>query len=470
MSNPFRKGILLGAAGLLLVGGVTMVAQAQIAVTNQGYVPFTEAPINYRSHPLTDPVALLQKEIEAGKAKLTYEEGHGYLRSVLELLKVPVESQTLVFSKTSFQHTQITPDRPRALYYNDDVYVGAVHQGKAIEIVSFDPMQGAIFYLVDESRADKPYFQRAELDCTQCHIAPSTRGVPGVMMRSIYPNATGAVTPRAPQYITDQKSPWKERWGGWYVTGLLAGDSLANAVAKPSVATPDAPAQALELAAPAKPFDPAAYLVPTSDQVALMVLAHQTQAHNLITLTNYQTRIALHNLAKETGAPSPAAPTLESLPQKARDQITRPAEQLLRYMLFSGEAALGGVDGRKTIASSTFVKAFATLAVRDSRKRSLRDFDLSDRIFRYPLSYLVYSSAFDALPEPSKGYVYARLFEVLTGRDQGPDFAHLSAEDRQAILSILLETKPGLPADWRAYARDNKLKVAALPVVKTASR
>ena len=83
---------------------------------------------------------------------------------MLALLKVPVDSQTLVFSKTSFQYPKISPEHPRALYYNDDVYVGAVHQGNAIEIVSFDPKQGAIFYLVDERKTDKPVLQRAELD------------------------------------------------------------------------------------------------------------------------------------------------------------------------------------------------------------------------------------------------------------------------------------------------------------------
>lgn len=462
------RAFMAAAAGLLLAGGapiagyLALPARAQIAVTNQGYVPYSDAPINYRTRELTDPVALLQKQIEAGKVSLTYEEGHGYLKSVLDLLKVPVESQTLVFSKTSFQQAHITPEHPRALYYNDDVYVGAVHQGKTIEIISFDPMQGAIFYLVDEKKVDNPVFQRAELDCTQCHIAASTRGVPGVMLRSVYPTAGGSVAPRTPQFITDQKSPWKERWGGWYVTGSLAGGSLANRVAAASatpVANVQGPRTAPELATPEKAFDASAYLSPGSDQVALLVLAHQTQAHNLITLTNYKTRIALHALGKD--ADSAAPPTLESLPEATREEIKRPAEQLLRYILFVNEAPLGGLDGRRVIAASAFAREFARQGVRDSKKRSLRDFDLSTRIFRYPLSYLIYSSAFDALPEPAKGYVFHRLLQVLTGEDQSPDFSGLSPQDRQAILSILLETKPNLPGEWEAYARSNRMKVAS---------
>ena len=82
---------------------------AQIAVRNQGYIPYSDAPINYRSQDLSDPVTLLQKQSEEGKVSLTYEPDFGYLRAVLNLLKVPTDSQTLVFSKTSFQYPKISP-------------------------------------------------------------------------------------------------------------------------------------------------------------------------------------------------------------------------------------------------------------------------------------------------------------------------------------------------------------------------
>ncbi|HEY9137345.1 MAG TPA: hypothetical protein VIM67_03670, partial [Terriglobus sp.] len=168
---------LWAAVPLFLIGSAMLLSKAQIAVKNQGYVPFSDAPINYRSDDLSDPVAKLQQRLDRGEATLTYEPEHGYLRSVLKELKIPVDSQTLVFSKTSFQYKKISPEHPRALYFNDDVYIGQVHEGKAIEVVSFDPMQGAIFYLLDEHKVDKPKFERAELDCTQCHIAAGTRGV-----------------------------------------------------------------------------------------------------------------------------------------------------------------------------------------------------------------------------------------------------------------------------------------------------
>lgn len=432
-------------AFLTTVGLVTM-AHAQIAVRNQGYVPFSDAPINYRSNNLTDPVTRLQRALEAGKAHLVYEPKHGYLESVLDLLEVPVDSQTLVFSKTSFQYPKISPEHPRALYFNDDVYVGSVHDGKAIEIVSFDAMQGAIFYLLDERQVDKPAFQRAELDCTQCHIAAGTRGIPGVLLRSVYPGSTGTLVPGTKAFITDQESPWSERWGGWYVTGKWdsaahMGNSAAN-----DAGSPNGPATALQ---PLRHrFDPSAYLVPDSDVVAHLVLAHQTQMHNLITLTNYKTRLALY-----------ASPNLP-LPDTARRQFEKPAEQLLRYLLFINETPLPDTHGDALGAGSAFAKEFSARGPRDTRGRSLRDLDLRSRIFRYPCSYLIYSGSFDALPEPAKGYVYHRLFEVLSGTDQSPDFGRLTAADRQAILEILLETKHGLPQEWRNYATSKHLRMA----------
>ena len=88
--------------------------------------------------------------------------------------------------------------------------------------------------------------------------------------------------------------------------------------------------------------------------------------------------------------------------------------------------------------------AVEQLGPRDSHGRSLRDFDLERRIFRYPCSYLIYSPAFDALPVAVREYVSKRLNEILSGEDQTAEFQHLSAEDRRAIREILAETKPGL--------------------------
>src|ERR1700733_1794158 len=188
------KQLVVTSICLSMAVGIATPARSQV-VKNQGYVPFGDAPINYRSENLTDPIAKLQQKLDSGEVKLEYEPQHGYLRSVLSALRVSVSSQTLVFSKTSFQYPQISPDKPRALYYNDDVYVGQVHKGKSLEFVSFDPMQGAIFYVLDEHQVDHPRFERSELDCVQCHVAAPTRNVPGVMLRSVFTSPSGTQAP-----------------------------------------------------------------------------------------------------------------------------------------------------------------------------------------------------------------------------------------------------------------------------------
>ena len=411
---------------------------SRIVEKNQGFLPFADAPIHYRSSKLDDPVARLEKQLERGQIKLHYDAQHGYLKSVLDALHIAVSSQTLVFSKTSFQYPQISPEAPRALYYNDDVYVGQVHNGKFLEFVSFDPMQGAIFYVMDEHRDKHPRFERSEVDCIQCHVAPSTKGIPGVMLRSVFTKPDGTANGAARSYVTGQESPIAQRWGGWYVT---AKNGAQGGMANVLLSDPQYPEQldraaGTNLSSLAGRFDTLAYLTPSSDIVALMVLAHQTQMHNWITLTNYQTRIALAD-PKET-------------PENLRKLVEAPAEQLVRYILFTNEVPLQTPIG----GTSDFARQFSARGPRDSQGRSLRDFDLQKRIFKYPCSYLIYSEAFDAIPSPAKDYVYRRLFEILSGREQGPEFSSLSSQDRRAILEILVATKPGLPEEWKQFVRD----------------
>jgi hypothetical protein len=391
---------------------------------------------------LNDPVAKLDKRLARGEIKLHYDSQHGYLKSVLDALHISVSSQTLVFSKTSFQYPEINPAAPRALYYNDDVYVGQVHDGKFVEFVSFDPMQGAIFYVLDEHRDQHPRFERSEVDCIQCHVAGSTKGIPGVMLRSVFTKPDGTADGAARSYITGQENPLSQRWGGWYVTAKSGSQgAMANVLISqpqhPETLDRDAGANVTNLASH---FNTAAYLTGSSDIVALMVLAHQTQMHNWITLTNYQTRLASFNARQSSG----------SIPEENRKQFEAPAEQLVRYLLFTNEVPL-----QTPIAgTSDFARQFTARGPRDSQGRSLRDFDLQKRIFKYPCSYLIYSEAFDAIPARAKDYVYRRLFDILSGREQGPEFASLSSQDRRAILEILVATKPGLPDEWKQFVRD----------------
>jgi len=117
----------------------------------------------------------------------------------------------------------------------------------------------------------------------------------------------------------------------------------------------------------------------------------------------------------------------------------------VRYLLFADEAPL---DGAVT-GSSSFTSDFAARGPRDRRGRSLRDFDLKTRLFKHPLSYLIYTEAFDSLPGEARTYIYSRLHDVLTAKAGSDEFWSLSDVDRRAIFEILIDTKPDLPANWK---------------------
>ena len=81
---------------------------------------------------------------------------------------------------------------------------------------------------------------------------------------------------------------------------------------------------------------------------------------------------------------------------------------------------------------------------RDSKGRSLRDLKLEGRLMQFPLSYMIYTPMFDALPDAGKTRLRKRLAAVLTGADTRPKYAHLTPSLRTAITEILRDTRPGL--------------------------
>jgi len=396
--------------------------------------------IRYESTPPNDLVARLQRRLDQGEAALSLQEPQGYLLSVLQLLNVPLSSQTLVFSKTSFQQHRIGPATPRALYFNDSVYVGWVQGGDFVELAAVDPSQGTMFYTLDQRRLAQPKFVR-RAECLQCHATPNTLGVPGLLVRSVFPAADGVPQLQVDSFVTDQSSPLRERWGGWYVTGTHGnqrhmGNVWIQDKEHPDRLDPEGGANVTSLKGR---FDLTAYATPHSDLVALMILAHQTRLHDLISRVNWETRLALDQQASRNKALGVPADTWSDA---TRHRIYDAVEALLRYMLFIGEARLEApVQG-----TSTFAREFAAAGPKDSAGRSLRDLDLNRRMFRYPCSFLIYSEAFHALPKPALDYFYRRLWDVLTGKDKDNAFATLTRSDREAILSILRLTKANLPS------------------------
>jgi hypothetical protein len=397
------------------------------------YVPFDHPAIAYAEPRGNDPVARLEKRLQAGQAKLEYDAKWGYLPSVLKNLAVNVDSQVLVFSKTSFQSPRIAPSTPWALYFNDEVAVGSVQHGEVLEFVALDHEQGVQFYSLDVRKSDHPSFLRRTTECLNCHLSPGTLNIPGLLITSSYTGADGTPAFRGAQDITDHRTPLEERWGGWYVTGN-AGETLtrANAMSIDSRHPTVLDQRESNLASLERKFDTSLYLAPTSDIIALMTAEHQTRMTDLLIRLGWETRLA----------------TADRTLPRFQERFKFLVEEVAAYMLFADEARMKyPVEG-----VSSFTKTFPERGPRDQRGRSLRDFDLKARMFRYPLSYFIYSEAFDNLPSVARDAVYQRLYDVLSGKETGSRYARLSAADRRTILEILRETKPKLPAYYLASA------------------
>lgn len=413
---------------LFALGSALFVATA---VLSAQLPPLAEQAVAYSKTAATDAVARLQQRIDSGDVRLEFDPAHGYLPAVLRALDVPTSSQGLVFSRTSLQVDRIAPWTPRAIYFNDDLYVGWVQGGPIMEIASVDPVLGGVFYTLSQEESEHPRFERQKHTCLQCHdSSSSTGGVPGFIMRSVVTDRYG-YTVATDTGATSDQTPLSKRWGGWYVTGSDGGLSHMGNVMAPALAHEMGNVQTYLAKANLdgrtvpdlkERFDTEPYLTPHSDAVALLVLAHQTSVHNLLTLVKYESK-----KSSQLGG-DPVAPNVRYL-----------ADQLVRTMLFVKAAPYPGPIG----GTSAFAKEFAAEGPRDREGRSLRDFDLRQRLFKYPLSYLIYSESFDALPPAVKSYIAQRIGGVLSGADQSPDFAHLTPADREAIRAILGETKPG---------------------------
>jgi hypothetical protein len=417
----------LCALGMLAFGGWLLADRLEDTL----YIPLDHPAIRYYQQP-SDPVAALGKQLESGAVKLDFApNGWGYLPSLLQKLGINTDSQVLVFSKTSTQTAHISPRTPRAIYFNDEVAVGYVQGGDALEFSALDPKLGIIMYTLDAEQSDKPELNRRD-DCLRCHQGPITMGVPGIFVSSIHPRSEELRDVHGSSFITDHRTSLKERWGGWYVTGTHGSEThLGNNIALVDPLQPGGPGgpETQNVTSLKDFFDTSRYLVPTSDIVALMTLEHQARMTNLLTRIGWDARIA-----QQEGK------SAEDFHNKLDPEI----EEMVRYMLFTDEAPLKA----PVTGVSTFTKTFPQRGPRDSKGRSLRDFDLQTRLFRYPLSYMIYTPAFDALPEQVKTRVYQRLFEILTGKDESQTYAHITAADRRAIYEILRETKHGLPASW----------------------
>jgi hypothetical protein len=395
--------------------------------------------IEYATRPAHNVISDLNREIQAGKRQLTFDGPSGYLRSTMQALKIPVQSQMVVFSKTSLQQLIINPSNPRTIVFNDSVAAAWVPGEPFVELAVHDPQQGVIFYTLNQIRVDKPVFVRRD-QCLTCHESHNTLGVPGMLVRSVFTASNGATMRQLGDFISDHRSPFKERWGGWFVTGKVGGVAHMGNLTFDNVGSEGSESitKSSEIDSLEGKFDLGAYLSPYSDIVALMVFEHQMHMVNLLTRAGWEIRSRLYDEHSKAGA-------TQAIHTEFAAVLEQAAHELADYILFVDETPLPG----RIQGTSGFAEEFATRGPRDKKGRCLRQFDLERRLMRYPCSYMIYSDAFEGLPSELKDSIYQRMWRILSGQDKNSKYARLSPADRQAILEILRETKPALPSYFK---------------------
>lgn len=402
---------------------------------------FEQAPIYYSRTTPNDVVTRLSARALSEATKSGNSERQ-ILAELLQELGVPLESQVLVFSKTSLQRHQISPNRPRAIYFSDTCYVGWVPAG-LVEIAAIDPVLGPVFYKFDPSAGNSAGTKRPvrDNDCLRCHGGTFVRDIPALFVRSLHTDVTGEMLLQGGSELVDFRTPFTNRWGGWYVTGkhgntLHRGNVFTEEKNQQLVVDFKRGANVTELK---KFFDPSRYLTNDSDIVALLVLEYQIAMQNTITRAGMDCRRMLEyqqTLLRELKETSTDDLVFDSV----RRVFSSAVQDLLDDLLFYKEAVLpAGLEG-----NPAFPLAFQRNAVRASNGQSLKDFSLAGRLFQNRCSYLIYSESFLALPPQLKRRVYARLSEILCAAEPEPRYAYLENAERARIVKILRETHPEL--------------------------
>lgn len=417
------------AAATALVVLTTRVSQAQ------GTETYEQPPINYSATQPRDALVAIQQRMAAGDLKLN-GSGKEIVRSLLRELNIPIESQMLVFSKTSLQRQRIRPDHPRALYFSDTCYVGWLPSG-LVEVTTIDPLLGPVFYSFNPND-DEPKFVR-DNECLSCHGGTFVRGIPGIFVRSVFTDVEGEPLLRFGSEVVDFRTPFTNRWAGWYVTGkhgtaLHRGNVLAQDKNGELVVDLKRGANVTDLS---RFFETKSYLAPGSDIVALLVYEHQLAMQNTLTRASQDCRRMLayqRNLQHDLKEPVTEELTYDSV----KRVFEGAAKDVVNDLLYKDEARLPqGLDG-----APAFQGAFQTGAPRDRDGRSLKDFHLRGHLFQNRCSYLIYSESFLALPEALKRKVYSRLGQALHPTNPDPQYAYLGEEERTRITSILQQTHP----------------------------
>ena len=420
---------------LLVTGGPSVRAQVP-AVSEYDLIGYGEPAMNNR-------VARLAERLQRGEVELVFSGTRGYLDSLLTALEIDTASQVLVFSKTSLQYPLIDGRRPRAIYFNDDTYIGFVQNSRIIEITTMDTRLGAVFYTFNNAERQAKVIPESQR-CLVCHDSTGATGggIPQILARSaVYGSNDTNLLDLSGNGNTTDKTPFAERWGGWYVSGLHGRQRhLGNL----RVQGPEDLARLDDLRRGNLPtlagqglFDTSPYPTPTSDIVALMVLEHQLLIQNQLTYVKFKAPAVLQRVQMADGV---SATQWNDIPARGQRALSRMLDNLLRMLLQT--EAIGLTD--RVEGLPTFQQSFLARGPFDAEGRSLRALDLEKRLFRYPLSYQIYSADFDTLPAFALDYLYQQLAAVLEGRHADPAFARLDTTARAELLAILRATKPAI--------------------------
>lgn len=400
---------------------------AGVAPAQPAFDEIYEAPHNYLQRRPADKFTQLRDAFESGEIALDRSSEKSFVASLLKALDIPVSSQMLVFSTTSLQLSLISPSNPRALYFNEEVYLGYVPGGR-VEIVSLDPNLGGIFYILDIPIAGASFSIERTGRCMNCHAGEDTGHVPGLVVKSVIPGPTGGSLTAYRLAQTGHGIPFAERFGGWHVTGEHAitnhlGNLTGELAAGKLTKLPNPPGQRFR-------FEK--YPAATSDILPQLLHEHQAGFVNRVVEASYRARTALHI---GNGQLTTAQAT----------ELDEQARIIVRYLLFVDEVPLppGGVGGDETYKQDFRRNHRAT-----ADGLSLKDFDLLTRLFKHRCSYMIYCSVFTGLLPEMKQRVYAKLGQALSVTDTTQEFAHLPLTEKRAIRAILKATLTDLPEGW----------------------
>lgn len=403
-----------------------------LPISSLGQKAYESAPINYYDSEAVDKIEEFFANPENFK-DWERSEPSSYLEDFLEAFEIPATSQSLVFSKTSLQASRIRPKNPRAIYFNDEIYVGWVPSGDLLEVSVPSPETGTNFYVV-EMDGDRPKLIRENHDCLQCHGGSFTRDIPGHLVRSVYPDLSGQPIFKAGTRVVDQTTPIHERWGGWLVTGtplehkgnVIYNETDTGAEFGSAFTIEDVPDNG--------------YLSGGSDVVAQLILAHQAKLHTLLADLVLSTRRAFHDQKVMDELLKRDDPISESTARR----IKHASDKVIQYMFFVDEAEIPKIE----MADSPFAQAFHTRGPKDSKGRSLYQLRANRRMFRYPFSYIVYTDTFNDLPKEALDYIWPEIERLLDPTTRYEDYRHLTRRDKAAIKEILLETHPSVKEYW----------------------